>query len=163
MPKSNTDHPGRPKFEVTEEILRFLLDKRFTVKDTATLLGVSKRTVERRMNEFGLRIGNYYSDINDNDLEETVRSIVQQFPNTGYKRMTGLLFSRGLRVKQNRICEMMRRVDPAGTFFRTLSLRVVHRRNYNVSSPLALWHVDGNHKLIRYNRLNQGLNYTDYN
>ena len=126
MPKSNTDHPGRPKFEVTEEILRFLLDKRFTVKDTATLLGVSKRTLERRMNEFASRIGNYYFDINDNDLEETVRSIVQQFPNTGYKRMTGLLFSRGLRVQQNRIREMMRRVDPSETFFRILSLRVVH-------------------------------------
>ena len=96
-----------------------MLDKRFTVKDIATLLrllGVSAN--ERRMNKFALRIGNYYSDIDDHDLEETVRSIVQQFPNTGYKRMTGLLFSRGLRlrVQQSRIREVMRRVDPAGIF-----------------------------------------------
>ncbi len=53
-PQLFTGEPGWPKFDITEEILHFLFDKRFTVTDTATLLGVSKRTVERRMNEFGL-------------------------------------------------------------------------------------------------------------
>ena len=48
--------PGRPKYEIKEEILRFLFDKRFTVKDTANLLRVSKRTVERGMDVFGLHI-----------------------------------------------------------------------------------------------------------
>ena len=65
-PQLFTGEPGRPKFEITEEILRFLFDKRFTVSETATLLGVSKRTVERRMNEFGVRIGECYSYIADN-------------------------------------------------------------------------------------------------
>ena len=90
-----------------------MLDKRFTVKDIATLLAVLAN--ERRINKFCLRIGNYYSDIDDHDLDETVRNIVQHFPNTGYKRKTGLLFSRGLRVQQSRIREVMR-VDPAGIF-----------------------------------------------
>ena len=55
-PQLFTGYPGRPKFEIPEEILRFLFDKRFTVTETetATLLGVSQRTVERRMNEFGI-------------------------------------------------------------------------------------------------------------
>ena len=129
--------PGRPKYEIKEEILRFLFDKRFTVKDTANLLGVSKRTVERRMNEFGLQISNCYSDISNS------------FPNIGYKRMSGLLLARGLRIQQDRIREMMRIVDPQGTLFRALTLRAVHRRRYHVPSAQSLWHVDGNHKLIR--------------
>lgn len=141
--------PGRPKYEIKEEILRFLFDKRFTVKDTAILLGVSKRTVERRMNEFGLQISNCYSDINNSDLESIVRNFTYEFPNIGYKRMSGLLLARGLRIQQDRIREMMRRVDPQGTLFRALSLRAVHRRRYHVPSAQSLWHVDGNHKLIR--------------
>ena len=148
-PQLFTGEPGRPKFEITEEILRFLFDKRFTVSETATLLGVSKRTVERRMNEFGVRIGECYSNIADNDLESVVRDLVREFPNVGYKRMTGLLLARGLRIQQNRIRETMRRVDPHGTLFRALSLRPVRRRRYHVPSPLSLWHIDGNHKLIR--------------
>ena len=86
--------------EITEEILRFSFDKRFTVSETATLLGISKRTVERRMNEFGVRIGECYSNIADNDLESVVRDLVREFPNVGYKRMTGLLLARGLRTNK---------------------------------------------------------------
>ena len=147
---SEIGQPGRPKFEIPEEILRFLFDKRFTVTETATLLGVSQRTVERRMNEFGIRIGNCYSNINDRDLDAVVSNIICDFPNVGYKRMSGLLLSRGLRIQQNRVRETMRRVDLRGTLFRALSLRVIHRRRYYVPSPLSLWHVDGNHKLIRW-------------
>ena len=141
--------PGRPKYEIKEEILRFLFDKRFTVKDTANLLGVSKRTVERRMNEFGLQISNCYSDISNSDLESIVRNFTEEFPNIGYKRMSGLLLARGLRIQQDRIRKMMRIVDPQGTLFRALTLRAVHRRRYHVPSAQSLWHVDGNHKLIR--------------
>ena len=38
-------------------------------------------------------------------------------------------------------------VDPIGRRLR--SMNAIHRRVYNVRSPLALWHMDGNHKLIR--------------
>ena len=82
--------PGRPKYEIQEEILRFLFDKRFTVKDAATFLGVSKRAIERRMNEFGLQISNCYSDINNSNLESIVRNLTDEFPNIGYRRMSGL-------------------------------------------------------------------------
>ena len=101
-PQVFTGQPGRPKLKIPEEVLRFLLDKRFTAKDMASLLGVSQRTVERRMNTFGLRVGSCYSSIDDVNLETTVRSLVREFPNVGYKRMAGLLLSRGLRIQQNR-------------------------------------------------------------
>ena len=52
-----------------------------------------------------------------------------------------------------RIREAMRRVNPAGVLLRALELRTIHRRQYQVYGPLALWHIDGNHKLIGYHTL----------
>ena len=45
-----------------------------------------------------------------------------------------------------RIREAMRRVNPAGVLLRALELRTIRRRQYQVHGPLALWHIDGNHK-----------------
>ena len=49
----------------------------------------------------------------------------------------------------------MQRVNPEGCLLRSLDLKtlnVLQRRKYQVYGPLALWHIDGNHKLIRYER-----------
>ena len=73
--------------------------------------------------------------------------------NTGYRRMTGFLRSRGLRIQQSRIREAMRRVNPAGVHLRALELRTIHRQLFQVYGTLALWHIDGKHKLIRYHTL----------
>ena len=43
----------------------------------------------------------------------------------------------------------MRRVNPEGVLLRALTINTTNRRKYGVYAPLALWHVDGNHKLIR--------------
>ena len=43
------------------------------------------------------------------------------------------------------------RVDPAGSVMRRL--RALNRRKYHVPGPRSLWHMDSNHKLIRYNHL----------
>ena len=53
------------------------------------------------------------------------------------------------KVQQVRIGESMRRVDPEGVLLRALTIDTVNRRKYQVYAPLALWHIDGNHKLIR--------------
>ena len=54
---------GRPRYEVTKEQLEFFVERRFSVSEMASLLNVSPRTVERRLNEFGLSLRNNYSDI----------------------------------------------------------------------------------------------------
>ena len=45
---------GRPSYNISEEQLSFLLEKGFQVKDISAILGVSSRTVDRRMSAFGL-------------------------------------------------------------------------------------------------------------
>ena len=54
----------------------------------------------------------------------------------------------GICVQRERVRQAMRRVDPAGVALR--SRRAVKRRTYHVKGPNSLWHLDGNHKLIRY-------------
>lgn len=66
----------------------------------------------------------------------------------GTKTIEGELISQGIRVQRHRLRDSIKRVDPVGRRLR--SLNSIHRRVYNVRSPLALWHMDGNHKLIRF-------------
>ena len=51
---------GRPSYEISEEQLQFLLEQGFQVKQISSILGVSSRTVERRMSSFGLSISGRY-------------------------------------------------------------------------------------------------------
>ena len=148
-----TGQRGRPRYSIPRDQLDFLIDRCFSVVDIATLLGVSVRTVERRLFEFGLSVRLTYSSIDNEELDQLIQNILTEFPNTGYRRMTGFLRSRGLRVQQCRIREAMRRVNPAGVLLRALELRTIHRRRYQVYGPLALWHIDENHKLIRYHSI----------
>lgn len=140
---------GRPRHFISKEKLEFLLDMKFTSGEIASMLNVSESTVKRRMREYETFVRQRYSDISEYELNKIVEGIMREFPNSGYKRMTGLLQNGGYRIQQNRIRESMRRVNPDGVLLRALELRAVRRRRYQVSGPLALWHIDGNHKLIR--------------
>ena len=59
----------------------------------------------------------------------------------------GELKRRNIMITRARCREVLRRLDPIGVVDRLRSL--CYRRKYSVYGPLALWHVDGNHKLIR--------------
>ena len=139
--------PGRPKYAIHREQLQFLLNEGFNIPTISKLVGVSKRTVWRRMSDFGLSIGGSYSVLTDAELDNIVREILDRLPNTGMKRMHGLLVSQGVRVPIFRTRESVRRIDPLGVDARRL--HTIKRRSYNVPCPNALWHIDGNHKLIR--------------
>ena len=42
------------------------------------------------------------------------------------------------------------RTDPSGILLRTSQLNIFNRRHYSVPGLRSLWHMDGNHKLIRW-------------
>ena len=140
--------PGRPRFDIPRTQLAWLLEKRFTVPQIADILGVSVRTVRRRMSVYDLSVRELYSQLTDQQLDEIVMEVQNQFPTCGNRQMQGHLLARGLRVQQHRIRESQRRIDPCGSIMRRL--RAINRRQYRVNGPGALWHIDGNHKLIRY-------------
>ena len=139
---------GRPRFLISEEQLSFLIESRFSVPQISDMLGVSIRTVRRRMTEFGLSIQAEYGNFSDSELDALVRQIQQQLPMCGNRQMQGHLLSRGIRVQQIRVRDSQRRVVPRGSVMRRL--HVLNRREYSVAAPLSLYHTDGHHKLIRY-------------
>ena len=139
--------PGRPKFNISSEQLGNLIEIGFTSVDMAIMIGVSRSTIARRLREFGMSMGTKFCVISDEDLDDIIRSIMQQYPECGQKMMQCHLKERGIVVQQTRVRESMRRTDPAGTKQR---LKIaVRRRQYNVGFPMELWHMDGNHKLVR--------------
>lgn len=142
---------GRPSFKIPIETLDYLIQQRFTVKQIASLLGVSEKTINNRMKEYGLSIRASYTTISDDELDVLVKSVTSEFPNIGHKSISGHLAAKGHRVQQDRVMASVRRVDPVGVLVRNLFFRThrIKRRQYYVPAPMALWHVDSYHKLIR--------------
>ena len=54
--KVYTGKRGKPAFDINEEQLNFLLEQGFKVGEMSHMLGVGKRTLERRMHSFGLSV-----------------------------------------------------------------------------------------------------------
>ena len=100
------------------------------------------------MEGFNIRVSNTYTTLSDTELERVITDIQNDFPNSGYTMMAGHLLARGHRVQQIRIRESMIRIDPDGVASRWF--RSIQRRSYQVYGPMALWHLDGMHKFIRY-------------
>uniref|UniRef100_A0A3P9B3S1 Integrase core domain-containing protein n=1 Tax=Maylandia zebra TaxID=106582 RepID=A0A3P9B3S1_9CICH len=141
--------PGHPKIVLERERLKNLLDIQLPVSCIAKCLGVSRRTIYRRMQEFDLSVRGTYSTMNDQELDNIISAIKNQMPNAGYRMVQGHLVSMGLRVQWWRMMASMHRVDAVGIFKRITELGCVVRRSYSVRGPLSLVHIDTNHKLIR--------------
>ena len=74
-----TGIPGRPKFDIPKEQLEFLVEQGFRTPAIANLLGVSRRTVERRFHEFGVRYRAVNSSISDEHLDTVIKTILPNF------------------------------------------------------------------------------------
>lgn len=139
---------GRPSLDISEHALSTLLEQQFTQVDIAQLLGCSTKTIHRRIVRYGLSRFIQYTEITDDDLDALVKDFVANFPTAGQKTLAGHLNTLGYRIQRFKIRESLYRVDPWGVEQR--SRRLLHRRKYRVPGPNSLWHIDGNHKLVRW-------------
>lgn len=97
---------------------------------------------------FDLKTLGTYSDIDDEQLDAVVRQAQTEQPGIGLRLLKGKLQSQGRRVQWDRLPLSLLRTDPVGVHERWR--KAIHCRKYWVPGPLALWHIDGNHKLIRF-------------
>ena len=135
------------KFEIPKQLLENLVEEGFTNKEISEIVSVSERTIYRRISEFGL-IRRDFSDITDEQLDFEVLSLTKDFPFNGELMLGQILRGRGTYVQRFRLRDSLHRVDEAGIEKRTR--RRLKRRTYNVKGPNHLWHIDTNHKLIRW-------------
>lgn len=141
---------GRQRMVISSDYLSSLLELHLPVPCIAKLLGISRRTVYRRMAESGLSVRGLYTTISDDELDQCVRDIKSRQPHSGYRMVKALLQARGLRVQYDRVRASMHRVDTFGMASRMVQLGCIARRTYSVPGPQSLMHIDTNHKLIRY-------------
>ncbi|XP_034544131.1 uncharacterized protein LOC117816121 [Notolabrus celidotus] len=119
----------------------------------ATCLGVSCRTLYRHRQRLGVEPLAYATLSNDN-LNRLVGEILQSTRNAGERYVHGSLRSRGLRIQRWRVRQSLQEVDPIGRSFRRR--HAIRRRIYSVPTSNQLWHIDGNHKLVRWRMVFHG-------
>ena len=141
-----TNRPGQPKYDNTKNQLEFWQSKHLSWVSIAKLLHVSARTLRRRKIELG--INDSFSVISEEELTRVMEEVIKVTPNIGQTRMVGALRARRINIQRHRVRECLRIIDPVGTALRWNPQ--IYRRKYHVPHPNALWHIDGNHKLIRW-------------
>ena len=137
---------GRPSLSVDMYEVEFLRSLGFTWTDIARCLDVSRSTLYRRLDESSLPLQGY-TDIPDATLDSLVRELKLSHPNDGEVMMAAHVRARGIHVTRSRLRASIHRVDSMAGIRRHPPIR---RRVYHVEAPNSLWHIDGNHKLIRW-------------
>ena len=136
------------------EEIEFLRSLRLPYTKIASFLGVSRSTIYRRLQENGISYESKYTDISDSDLDNVIVSIKRDHPNDGERLVIGHLAARSILVPRARVRAAIHRVDPDNTALRRrIALR---RRVYHVNGPNSLWHLDGHHKLIKWQMVTHG-------
>ena len=139
---------GRPRYIISRQQILYLREFSFKWTEIAGILGISISTLNRHRASLGLGSEPRFTAITDEDLDTLVREIVGRSPFSGIRIVQGEMEDKGVHVQTQRVRAALHRVD--GLNVRTRLSHVVQRRRYRVPGPNSLWHVDGNHKLIRW-------------
>ncbi|KAI9542475.1 hypothetical protein NQZ68_019157 [Dissostichus eleginoides] len=78
---------GRPKPVVSKDHLQNLIEMDLSVPCISKLLGISCKTVRRRMQQWGLSIRESYSKMTDDELDSLVSAIKEDSPNLGHRML----------------------------------------------------------------------------
>uniref|UniRef100_A0A7M5XMG4 Integrase catalytic domain-containing protein n=1 Tax=Clytia hemisphaerica TaxID=252671 RepID=A0A7M5XMG4_9CNID len=145
---------GAPKYNISKQVLENFLEEGCLISEIKDMLNISERTIFRRLQEYGFS-KRIFSTIDPDDLDIAVSQIVREFPNNGEVMLRELLKERELLVTRKSLRESLHRIDEARKSKR--KRKALHRRVYNVQGPNYLWHLDTNHKLIRWNFVVTGI------
>mmetsp|Transcript_25666 Transcript_25666/g.36809 ORF Transcript_25666/g.36809 Transcript_25666/m.36809 type:complete len:316 (-) Transcript_25666:225-1172(-) len=143
---------GRRYKNIHEEEVSNMLKLGFTFDYISNYLSISRKTLYRwiRRTEFCPP----FTFLNNEELDNVILQHITGEPRRGENSIAAYLQSNGYKVSRAQLRESIHRVDPEGVLER--SRKPIHRRAYNVLGPHHLWHIDGNHKLIRYGMVIHG-------
>ena len=127
--------------------------RHISVSKLAKLLGIHCNTLHDYLKRYN--IDYQHTSISNSDLDLLVQHFRTIKPQSGLRYLSGSMNRHGLRIQWQRIAESLRHVDPLGRVLRQHT--TIHRRQYKVSHPNALWHIDGHHKLIHWGIIIHGI------
>ncbi|XP_028400815.1 uncharacterized protein LOC114523947 [Dendronephthya gigantea] len=139
---------GRPKKNVDPDRLKEMVALGYKITQIATLLGVSRPTVYKLLEEQGINYKGRYSNISASELDGQIARVKVGHPNVGEVMTAGHLRAQGIHVRRVDLRAALHRVDPDGIVERR-RLRLRHRV-YDCPCPNYVWHMDGNHKLVKW-------------
>ena len=116
-----------------------------SITKISEIIGVSRSTLYRALEGSNL-IG--VTEISNQELDEVIVSYKEAHTNDGERILIGYLRSRNIHIPRSRIRNSIHRMDPHGIEQRRLT--TIRHRAYYVKGPNYVWHMDGNHKLIRW-------------
>lgn len=128
-----TRNRGRPKKEVTADVLDFYRSLNFTWTDIAHTLGISRGVLLQRRIE--LHYQEYQPD--DEELTNHIQQILNLTPEVGETYVIGALRAQNIRVPRERVREICRVIDAEGRERRRRT--AIQRREYYVPGPNHLW------------------------
>ncbi len=114
------------------------------MREIAEELRLTYAALRYRMSQYGISVGASYSRISTAELNSLVRQIVTENNALGEVSVRSRLGYYGFKVQRSRV-----RAAIQATVGAIVQPRRIRRRVYYVRSPLAVIHVDGNHKLVR--------------
>jgi hypothetical protein len=89
-----------------------------------------------------------YTTISNQELDSIISAYLANHPNDGERMVIGHLRSSEIFIQRSRVRDSIHRVDPSGVAERRRT--TIKRRVYHVDYPNEVWHMDGNHKAIRW-------------
>ena len=144
---SITRRAGRPRKNVSRELLENLLRLKVPISEIASFFDVTRPVIYKAMREFGINHSSF-SDISDDQLRDIVNTVKEHHPQAGEIMVQGHLRAQGVHVQRERLRSAIHQVDPVGAGSRRRP--PIRQRVYSVPCPNYIWHIDGNHKLIRW-------------
>ena len=94
------------------------------------------------------------NELTAEQLDDVVAECVVNHPERGERMIHATLEARSTYVSRSSLRASIHRVDPEGVEER--KSKPIKRRVYSVEGPHHLWHLDGNHKLIKYHIVIRG-------
>ena len=132
--------PGRPKYNISEDILIRFRELGYSWKEIAEIMLVSRWTIYRRVREFGLETITGCNNISNEELDTIIRYFKHSHDITvGRSLILGHLKSLGLRIQHHRVTKSLVRIDPVNSRIRWAQL--IKRRKYSVPGPNTLMDI----------------------
>ncbi|XP_039865499.1 uncharacterized protein LOC120719994 [Simochromis diagramma] len=145
IPYCSDGYQGR--LQISKEELENVLSLKTSFTEAASILSISRPTLYKLLQDYNISESKF-NVISDHELDQIVSQIKTEHPNVGEVMLMGHLRSKNIVVQRWRVRKSLRRVDSAGVLSRRRT--AVARRVYSVPHPNFIWHIDGNHKLIRW-------------
>lgn len=145
---------GRPRKPLDEQQVESLISSGLNKTKIAKLLKVDRHTLTAFIKRKGLNGLCEKSHLSTDEIDAITKKAKTELPSFGERMMLGYFRASGVKVSRAKVRASIHRVDPDGVALRReQAAKRIKRRIYWSPYPHYMWHIDGNHKLIRWHMI----------